>query len=397
MSKTDITVILTSGCTMSCKYCFEHQRDHLKDDTMSGDTLIQIFEKYYNIGTPFDFHLFGGEPTLNKEALKQFVEYLESYKEFNTCFFMDIQTNLYRMDEEIYELFRRFSVVVPRGFGICVSIDGVSTESNSNRIDHDGINTFDIVRDNLIKLKENVPSVIVDTHSVITNENAPHFTELVFTLKEWYDHGIIDNFGMNWLDADTVGMSISEESIESVMDQYWNNIQPILIKENYTEEMQSCFMVMGLDLYLNHEDDNVNDTYNICGAGVKTVAYLPSGEEIPCHKYMDKRAKLIDYDRNNYPPKMINMIGEDGFRCIECPLRFICQTCIASNELYGGYLNQKSINHCKRWRYIIKSALHHKLKWAKEMKLLVLNEQHALSDELIRSSVVLIDSIIKNE
>lgn len=395
MNKNDITVILTSGCTMNCKYCFEHERDHSKDDTMSFETLVNIFEKYQSLGENFNFHLFGGEPTLNKDALLKFTSYLESQKVFKSNFFIDIQTNLYNIDEDIYDIFRRLSVIAPCGFGVCVSIDGVSSIGNSNRIDHDGVNTFDVVRNNLAHLREKVPSAYIDTHSVISDANANEFTLLVQTLKSWCDDKIIDNFGMNWIDPDTTNMSITNESINSVVDQYWSNIQPTLIKDKYTEEMQSGFMIMGLDFYLPNIEEDPEKLFNVCGAGTKTTAYLPNGEEIPCHKYMDKRAQSLNRDIFDYKPNINDVVGEDSFKCIDCPLVFNCHTCIASNELYGGNINQKSIQHCKRWRYIMKTSLRYKLKYVQKLQLLALDDQRSLTQSLLETTKRIATKITK--
>lgn len=396
MNNRDVTAILTTGCTMNCKYCFEHERDHSKDANMSFDTLKNIFEKYQNIGEYFNLHLFGGEPTLNIDTLHKFTLYLEERQSnFKTNFYIDIQTNLYAMNDEIYDIFRRLSVSSPCGLGICVSIDGASYNGNSNRVNHDNINTFEVVKNNLIHLRTEVPSAYIDTHSVISDANASEFTTLVKTLKTWYDDGLIDNFGMNWIDPDTVNMKINPESITSVIDQYWSNIQPILVKDNYTEEMQSGFMVMGLDFHLPNKNESVDNLFNVCGAGTNTTAYLPTGEEIPCHKFMDKRSQKIRCDVKKYPPKANDMVGEDGFKCMDCPLIFNCHTCIASNELYGGDLNHKSAQHCKRWRYIMKTSLKHKLNYIEKMQQLALDNQSELVNSLLEVTKITATKILK--
>lgn len=378
----DVTVILTSGCTMSCKYCFEHQRDHSKDSTMKPSTLIDIFDKYQSLGNPFDFHLFGGEPTLNMSALNEFVKHLEEYGEFPTDFYIDIQTNLYEVSAELYDALQRLSKVSHRKLSVCVSIDGISNNGNKYRVNHDGESTFSTVYNNLMHLREVLPNAEIRTHSVISDANAPEFTNLVLKLKSLYDDGIIDNFGMNWIDPDTVGVELSNETIDLVMIQYWKDIQPKLISDGYTEEMQSSFMAMGLDIDLHYNKD-LDDNYNICGAGSTMTAYLPSGEEIPCHKFIDKRASFTKINTDNYPPNVRKMIGENRFECVKCPLRFSCHTCIASNELYGGNLYQKSSSQCRRWRYLIKTALQYKLEWAKNIQKNVLDEQARLSNEIL--------------
>lgn len=378
----DVTILLTTGCTMSCKYCFEHQRDHSKDIMMNPSIFIDIVKRHVALGTKFDLNLFGGEPTLNKTCLKALIEYLDSNKKLETPFFIHIQTNAYVIDDEILEMFRNISILSPCGLGICISIDAMNIEGNAHRVNHDGESTWNTVYNNIVRVHNSVPGAYIDTHSVFTNENAPFFAQTVMTLKKMVDDGIISNFGMNWVDPDTIGFDLSEEAVDTVLDQYWSIIYPSMKSENWSEYTVSGFMVMGLDTDILLEDNPNDNSYSVCGAGSKSIAYAPDGTMIPCHKFIDKRAENLTLNMSELPPKKEDISGDDNYPCIECPLKHGCQTCIASNIMYGGHIHQQSKRMCKRKLMIYKKMMKYKLQ----------NQQKILN-ELISDNIILSDEI----
>lgn len=381
-SINDVTVLLTTGCTMNCVYCFEHQRDHSKDTMMDPVTFINIVKRHVSLGVKFDLRLFGGEPTLNKLCLKALVEYLESNQNLPTPFFTHIQTNAYDMDDEILEILKDISILSPCGLGICISIDSMVMEGNVHRVNHDGEATWNTVCNNIVKIRKSVPGAYIDTHSVFTNESAPFFAQTVMELKKMMDEDIIDNFGMNWIDPDTIGFDLSEEAVDIVLDQYWNVIYPSIKSENWSDDTVNGFMVMGLDDYIPLEDSLTDNTYNICGAGSTLIAYTPDGNMIPCHKFIDKRAENLTLDLSEFPPKKEDISGNDNYSCVECPLKHGCQTCIASNIMYGEHIHQQSNRMCKRKIMIYKKMMKYKLQ----------NQQKILN-ELISDNIILSDEI----
>lgn len=391
---SDVTVLLTTGCTMSCEYCFEHQRDHTKDTMMDPSTFINIVKQHASLGTKFDLNLFGGEPTLNKPCLKALVEFLDSNKNLETPFFIHIQTNAYIIDDEILEILRDISILSPCGLGICVSIDSMNVKGNIHRVNHDGESTWDTVYNNIIRIHDSVPGAYIDTHSVFTNENAPFFAQTVMTLKKMLDEGIISNFGMNWVDPDTVGFDLSEEAVETVLDQYWNIIYPSIKNENWTEYAVSGFMVMGLDADIPLEDDPNDSSYNVCGAGGKSIAYTPDGTMIPCHKFIDKRAENLTLDLSELPPKKEDISGNDNYSCIECPLKHGCQTCIASNIMYGGHIHQQSTRMCRRKIMIYKKMMKYKLQNQQKILNEIISDNNILSDEIKNLTIEIGESLI---
>lgn len=390
----DVTVMLTTGCTMSCAYCFEHQRDHSKDTMMKPETLISILERHIAHGNRFDLHLFGGEPSLNKACLQALVNYLSTHKDLPTHFFIDIQTNAYKLDNELIELFKELSILSPCGFGICVSLDSVVPEGNAYRVDHDKEYTWYTVYNNILKLRQLVPGAYIDIHSVISNKSAPFFAETVTKLKNLADEGLIDNFGMNWIDPDTVGFELSEEAIDTVLYQYWTIIYPEIRSKKWSEESVSGFMVMGLDDYISLEDSEEDKQYNICGAGSKLIAYMPDGNMVPCHKFIDKRAENLELDISDFPPKKEYIKGEFNYFCIDCPLKHNCQTCIASNILYGGHVYKQSDSVCRRKRMIYKKMMEWKLRKQQQLLDEIINDNKLLSEEIRNLTIEIGESLV---
>lgn len=393
----DVTVLLTTGCTMSCGYCFEHQRDHSRDAMMSPLTFIDIIKRHVALGTKFDLNLFGGEPTLNKSCLKALILYLESNKSLETPFFIHIQTNAYAIDNEILEMLRDISILSPCGLGICISIDSTNIKGNTHRVNHDGESTWDTVYNNIVRIHDSVPGAYIDTHSVFTNENAPFFAQTVMTLKKMVDDKIIDNFGMNWVDPDTIGFDLSEEAVEIVLDQYWNIIYPSIKSDNWSEYTVSGFMVMGLDTDIPLEDNPNDSNYSVCGAGSTSIAYTPDGDMVPCHKFIDKRAENLILDISELPLKKEDVSGDDDYSCIECPLKHGCQTCVASNIMYGGHIHQQSKRMCKRKIMIYKKMMRYKLQAQRKLLDEMINDSSVLSEDINNLTIMIGELLAKQK
>lgn len=145
-----IIVKLTTNCNLKCVYCSEgdKQSSILPKELLykAIDDLPVLLNKYAEKDISLLWH--GGEPlTVGKKYLAEAMEYAaEKLKDFNLKFL--IQTNGTLIDDEWIALFKKFNVSVG------VSLDGYKELHDSNRMTKDEEPTFDLIIENIKRLKE---------------------------------------------------------------------------------------------------------------------------------------------------------------------------------------------------------------------------------------------------
>lgn len=402
----EITLMLTDMCTMRCKYCFEHQRDTTKDKIMSLDVLNATLKLISSSkANHLNVQLFGGEPTMNIPALYRICEWLESDEVKSQQIHIEMQSNLFHITDEHINLFKRMNNAKNVcKFWLTTSLDGVR-EANVNRIDPSGYNTFDAVMYNIRRVKNSIPSIYLTVHSVYTNDNIKYLAQNIDFFLKLKEEGVVDQIGGNWVDPDTNGFSISDESIRIACDQYWNYIQP-RYKESLLED-SNMFTLMKLDIPVN--DTNLSKM-DICGAGSKTLAVMSNGDIVPCHRYIEKYTSHIDHpiilanvlllDNYNddvaklYPPKFDNLTC-DNLKCSQCTLSYYCKTCIAANEMYGGSMNSQTTAECSKTIKLLKHSIQFKMKHELLKQRELQNEQIELLQKIDEKMIGIVETIVK--
>src|SRR5439155_8684980 len=123
---THMELVLTEGCNLACTYCFEkgmlgYRRMPLRIAKAAVDLLFE----YSRDADSLQITLFGGEPTLNFDAMRAVTEHAEdraaaSHKklEFNTT------TNGTLLNDEMVDYFARHNI------NVLLSIDGMAGTHN---------------------------------------------------------------------------------------------------------------------------------------------------------------------------------------------------------------------------------------------------------------------------
>ena len=94
-------LILTHQCNLNCEYCYEKHKDC---QSMEFEIAKQIIDNEYKKALDqnsslFVISLFGGEPNLKFELIKQIEEYLTSL-DYNIPYVLSITTNGVNFTEE---------------------------------------------------------------------------------------------------------------------------------------------------------------------------------------------------------------------------------------------------------------------------------------------------------
>ena len=152
-----LTLQVTQQCNLRCEYCsfsgiYENWRTHASQ-RMSFETAKKAIDFYLertsslaDIGIAF----YGGEPLLEFELIKKCVEYAKSCVEGKRILF-NITTNGTLLTDEVVDFFAE------NNFALSISLDGSKAEHDVNRKFANGSGSFDIIVDNLNKIRGRYP------------------------------------------------------------------------------------------------------------------------------------------------------------------------------------------------------------------------------------------------
>lgn len=163
----ELILNVTERCNLRCRYCvysgiYENQRLHSSKDMniRTAKKAVDLYFTYIKEGAKYNplrypvIGFYGGEPLLNFDLIRKIVNYIEdTYADYNVLY--TITTNGTLLNEEIIKL------IIEKGFGIFISLDGSPQEHNRNRVFADGSGSFDIVYDNIRKIKTVAPHCIL--------------------------------------------------------------------------------------------------------------------------------------------------------------------------------------------------------------------------------------------
>lgn len=143
---------LTQDCNYACKYCIERgyfepkwMHPHIVEEVIRKASFL-LSSRSNNYCDSISFGYWGGEPTLNSDAINRITRYF--LKDNRVTF--NIFTNS-RLLSDYYDLIEEVNRDSVSRFNIQVSYDGLDIH-NTNRMDRAGKTTGEEVRNNIIEL-----------------------------------------------------------------------------------------------------------------------------------------------------------------------------------------------------------------------------------------------------
>lgn len=327
MSKLkEVMLILTEGCNLACSYCFEHCKTNKQ---MSFDTAKQIIDAEMLLDDGTDecrFTMFGGEPFLEIELIKQIYNYIESnIYNWHKKVIIFVNTNGTLIDEKTKEWLRGRKEHIYCG----ISLDGTREMHNINRS-----NSFDKI--DLEFYKECWPKQTVKM--TVSKETLPFLAEgVIFIHEKGFECGCTFAYGIEWNDK---LVETLREQLEILVDYYTLNPQ-----------LNLCQI---LDIDLAGILKEHSKSLKRCGAGELMKAYDTNGLLYPCHTFSpvglgDAARKFVNY---KLPVSEI----EDEERCLECEYYLICPTCYGVNYIYTGDISKRSKWLCQFFKLCVQAS-----------------------------------------
>ncbi|MBR6835254.1 MAG: 4Fe-4S cluster-binding domain-containing protein, partial [Oscillospiraceae bacterium] len=299
-NKRYITITMTEACNLDCTYCYEN---HKSKNTISSETLKDIVKREMITDNGYDaieFDLFGGEPFLEFEKIKEIYEYILGL-DSNKNFILFATTNGTLVKGEVKEWLKTHP------YFICgLSYDGtpemqdINRSNSSSKID---LNFFkELYPDQEIKM-------------TISKESLKTMADGVIYLHE-KGFRVACNLAYNIDWSDEENKNVLQKELTKLIEYYLEH-----------PEIEPCLM---LDMSITNVSYAIRDKKKVryCGAGVSTVAYHIDGTAYPCQFFMplsvgEEKAKqslnLKFYDEE-IP---IEYVEE---KCVKCVAQSICPT-----------------------------------------------------------------------
>lgn len=344
-----VTLTLTESCNLACTYCYEHHKSTKKMNIECAREIINYELSHIGDFDGFEFDLFGGEPFLTFDLVKEITDYICSRKGDIPCTVF-ATTNGTLVHGEVQKWLREHS-----GCFVCgLSLDGTREMHNINRS-----NSYDDI--DLEFFLEMYPEQ--DVKMTISKETLPLLAEGVIDMHR---KGFLVScnlaYGIDW--SDPQNTEILDRELHKLIDFYLAN-----------PDIEPCSM---LEMGISNVGGDETHALRYCGAGIYMRSYDVDGRGYPCQFFMplsvgeEKAAKVKDIQfPNEYLPE--DQLDE---KCRNCVVRSACPNCFGSNYASTGSIYKRDDNLCRLTKITLKARSYFRAKqWE-------LGQLHESADDL---------------
>lgn len=340
-----LTLIISGNCNLSCKYCyanrghFENNNGNMSISTLK-DTLDRFFENYSEIE---NIMFFGGEPTLNMEAIRFGCEYIHSlYKQgkVNKLPNLGMVTNGTLVNDDLIDIIKNYNL------NITVSLDGPKEVNDTLRVYENGSGTSSLIEKNIYRLKEecNQPVAIEATYTGIHEKMGFSVLDVIKYIQDKFNVEKVHIAPVSAIKESELAVSSRSPFIKS-------------INEVYKWKKQGCdYRYTSYNLTLEGLKHKVVRTH-YCEAGLSRFAVSAGGDVYPCYLFTDEEevrmgnVKDVDLFTSEKMTllqnklRTFNKYKKEG--CASCFNNTLCRQCIAENYYVNRNLHNVLEETCE--------------------------------------------------
>jgi uncharacterized protein len=319
---------IAHDCNLKCKYCFasegEYKGSRKLMSTEVGKKAIDFVIKNSGYRHNIEVDLFGGEPLMNFEVVKEIVDYGRVVEKIhNKKIRFTITTNATLLNEENMEY-------IDKNMGnVVLSIDGRSEINDNIRVRYDGSGTY---RDILPKIKNMVERRGAGkqyyVRGTFTRENLDFYNDVLSLSSEGFKEISIEPVVLE----NGHPLSLRESDLPIIFEQYDKLTEEIIARKGKEDNFK--FYHFAIDI---NGGPCVYKRVSGCGAGHEYVAVTPDGDIYPCHQFVgNNEFKMGDVFEGILDSEMSSMFKNGNIyskpKCMECWARFYCSGgCQANN------------------------------------------------------------------
>lgn len=343
------------GCNLRCKYCFADEGGyHGHKGVMSVETAKKAIDYVIKRSGPrknIEIDLFGGEPTLIMDTIKEIIQYArDNEAKWNKNIRFTMTTNATLLNDEMMDF-------MDKEMGnIILSLDGRKEVNDKVRIKVDGSGSYDDILPNIKKMiSKRTKGKTYYVRGTFTRDNVDFYEDVVSMLNEGFREISIEPVVLE----DGHPLAIREEDIPEIFDNY-DKLYNEMARRKREGKDEFTFYHFNIDL---QGGPCVYKRISGCGSGFEYVAITPQGDVYPCHQFVGKEEyKLGSVFDDTYDAELGKKFKKAHIynkpKCRECWARFYCSGgCQANNVNFNGDMNIPYEIGCKMQKKRIECAI----------------------------------------
>lgn len=321
-------IVLTNRCNLGCLYCQTSGKRQYDMDKDTASKILELVFASHNPNVTIEFQ--GGEPLLNWDVLRFFVDYSRRYNMTGRRVNLSLVSNFTLLDDE------KIKFLIDNDVNLCTSLDGPRKIHDKNRNLLSGGSTYDKVVYWLNKIKKEykrkrIKNKVIGALTTITKYSLPYYREIIDAYIKLGFFSIplrsINKIGIARKNWDKIGYA-PEEFID-----FWKKGLDYILELNkkgiFIYERMAFIMLKKI---LKKEDPGYVDLCSPCGAGRSVLAYSPDGNVYTCDE-----ARMLEEDLF----KLGNVLRNSSEEILESPV--LMQTCQASISNFWNYASAYSV------------------------------------------------------
>lgn len=343
------------GCNLRCKYCFADEGEyHGHKGVMSVETAKKAIDYVIKRSGPrknIEIDLFGGEPTLIMDTIKEIIKYArDNEAKWNKNIRFTMTTNATLLNDEMMEF-------MDKEMGnIILSLDGRKEVNDRVRIKPDGSGSYDDILPNIKKMiSKRTKGKTYYVRGTFTRDNVDFYEDVVSMLNEGFREISIEPVVLE----EGHPLAIREEDLTEIFDNY-DKLYNEMARRKREGKDEFTFYHFNIDL---QGGPCVYKRISGCGSGFEYVAITPQGDVYPCHQFVGKEEyKLGSIFDDTYDVELGKKFKKAHIynkpKCRECWARFYCSGgCQANNVNFNGDMNIPYEIGCKMQKKRIECAI----------------------------------------
>ena len=343
------------GCNLRCKYCFADEGEyHGNKGVMSVETAKKAIDYVIKRSGPrknIEIDLFGGEPTLIMDTIKEIIKYArDNEAKWNKNIRFTMTTNATLLNDEMMEF-------MDKEMGnIILSLDGRKEVNDRVRIKPDGSGSYDDILPNIKKMiSKRTKGKTYYVRGTFTRDNVDFYEDVVSMLNEGFREISIEPVVLE----EGHPLAIREEDLPEIFANY-DKLYNEMARRKREGKDEFTFYHFNIDL---QGGPCVYKRISGCGSGFEYVAITPQGDVYPCHQFVGKEEyKLGSIFDDTYDAELGKKFKKAHIynkpKCRECWARFYCSGgCQANNVNFNGDMNIPYEIGCKMQKKRIECAI----------------------------------------
>lgn len=350
-----ICLNIIHGCNLRCKYCFADDGEyHGNKGVMTLDTAKKAIDYVIKRSGPrknIEIDLFGGEPTMIMDTIKEIVKYARDNEvKWKKNIRFTMTTNATLLTDDMMNF-------MDKEMGnIILSLDGRKEINDNVRIKVDGSGSYNDIVPNIKKMiSKRTKGKTYFVRGTFTRENTDFYEDVVSMLNEGFKEISIEPVVLE----DGHPLSLREGDLKVIFDNY-DRLYNEMAKRKREKNGEFTFYHFNIDL---QGGPCVYKRISGCGAGFEYVAITPQGDVYPCHQFVgNEEYKLGSVYDDSFDSELSKEFKSAHIynkpKCIDCWARFYCSGgCQANNVNFNGDMKIPYEIGCKMQKKRIECAI----------------------------------------